>query len=129
MDGEILREYYMIIKSKITNARFESALASVEKLLYNFPSDEWGYYYKGVCEFALEKYPQATKNYLNAIQINPAFGKAYFNLGVCFYITRKYDLALINIGKALIVFTKQRELDKKQRCIDALKYIESERNM
>ena len=129
MDGSILREYYLIIKNKILNERFESALSSCEKLLYNFPSDEWGYYYKGVCEFALEKYPLAIKHYSTAIQLNPGFAQAYFNLAICFFLAKKYDMALINIGKALIIFTKQKELDKKQRCIDALKTIEVERRL
>ena len=123
----ILREYYIAIKSKIKIARFDSAISSIDKLLYNCPNDEWGYYYKGVCEFALEKYQLAMKYFAIAIQINPAFGKAYFNLGICFYLSRKLDLALINFAKALVIFTKQRELDKKRRCIDAIKMVEAVR--
>lgn len=129
MDRGIIREYYLIIKNKILQARFESALMSADKLLHNFPNDYFGYYYKGVCFFALEKYQDSMKNYVKALELNPGFDKAYFNLGVCYYILRKYDYALINIAKALIIFTKQKELDKKQRCMEAIKYIESERRM
>ncbi|MBR5303520.1 MAG: tetratricopeptide repeat protein [Candidatus Gastranaerophilales bacterium] len=127
MKQKILREYYQIIKSKISQSHFETAMINIDKLLYNFPKDEHGYYYKGVCEFATNNHKNAIKYYNAAIKINPAYAKAYFNLGVVYYIYRQYDLALINIGKALVIFSKQKELDKKQRCIDALKLIEKER--
>ena len=129
MNQSIIREYYQIIKSKISQTHFETAMINIDKLLFNFPKDEHGYYYKGVCEFALNNHKNAIKYYSAAIQLNPAYAKAYFNLGVVYYIYRKYDLALINIGKALLIFTKQKELDKKQRCIDALKLIEKERGV
>ena len=127
MKQNILRQYYQIIKSKISQTHFETALINIDKLLYNFPKDEHGYYYKGVCEFALNNHQKAAKCYKAAIKLNPAYAKAYFNLGVIYYINKQYDLALINIGKALIIFSKQKELDKKQRCISALKLIDKER--
>ena len=127
MDGNFLREYYILIRNKILDTRFEAAIASADKLLSAYPRDEWGYYYKGVCFFALEKYKESVRNYTIALQLNPGLAKAYFNLGVCFYIVRKYDLALINIAKAMIIFTKQKELEKEQRCVDALKVIQIER--
>ena len=98
------------------------------KLLQARPEDEQGYYYKGVCEFALEKPQAAIKSYNEAIKRDPGFAKAYFNLGVAYYVLKDYDNALINIGKALIIFSKQKELDKKKRCIDALTLIQKERD-
>jgi tetratricopeptide (TPR) repeat protein len=127
MSQQLLREYYQIIKSKISQMHFETAMINIEKLLYNFPKNEHGYYYRGVCEFAMNNYENAIKCYSAAIKLNPAYAKAYFNLGVVFYVRKQYDSALINIAKALIIFSKQKELDKKQRCIDALKLIEKER--
>ena len=129
MQQKILREYYTIIKNKISLTHFETAMLSIDKLLYNFPKDEHGYYYKGVCEFALNNHNNAIKCYSAAIKLNPAYAKAYFNLGVVYYITKEYDFALINIAKALIIFSKQKELDKKQRCMDAIKLIEKERSV
>lgn len=129
MSQQILRQYYQIIKNKISLMHFETAMINIDKLLYNFPKDEHGYYYKGICEFALNNHKNAIKYYTIAIQLNPAYAKAYFNLGVAYYLFKKYDLALINIGKALLIFSKQKELDKKQRCIDALKLIEKERGV
>lgn len=128
MNPATIREYYQLIKNKIQLAHFETALHTIDKLLDVNPKDEHAYYYKGVCSFALENYKQATKCYSIAIQLNPAHAKAYFNLGVTLYISRQFDLALVNFAKALIIFTKQKELDKKQRAMDAIKLIEKERN-
>lgn len=129
MNQSVIREYYMMIKEKISQTLFESAMSSIDKLLCNFPKDEHGYYYKGVCEFALDNRKNAIKCYMAAIKINPAYAKAYFNLGAAFYEEGQTDLALINIAKALIIFTKQKELDKKQRCVEALKFIQKERKI
>lgn len=125
--NNIIREYYTVIKNRLTQLRFDAALSSVVKLLQACPNDEHGYYYKGVCEFALEKPQAAIKSYNEAIKRDPGFAKAYFNLGVCYFILKNYDSALINIAKALIIFSKRRELDKKKRCIEALNVIERER--
>lgn len=127
MDKEIIKEYHSIIKNKISQSRIESAMGNIEKLLLNFPNDEYGYYYKGVCEFALNNHKEAIKAYLKAIQLNPAFAKAYFNLGACYYDYNDYDNALINIAKAMILFSKLKQLDLKERCVKTIKLIEAER--
>lgn len=127
MDDGIVKEYYAIIKNKIVQADFISALRSIDKLLYNFPNDENGYYYRGVCLFAQEKYEESIKNYQTALKINSKFSKAYFNLGVCYYVLNEYDDALINIAKALVIFSNQKELSSKQRCIEAIRLIDVER--
>ncbi len=127
MDQNVVFEYYAIIKNKISQGNFESALGSIDKLLYNFPNDIYGYYYKAVCEFAQNKHEESIRDYKIVIQLEPGFAKAYFNLGVCYYVYHFYDDALINIGKALFLFTRGREQDSKQRCIEAIKYIDLER--
>lgn len=126
-NNNVINEYYEIIKTKIKQSRFDSALESINKLLYNFPKNELGYYYKGVCELAKGQYEIAIRSYETAISLNPIASKAYFNIGICYYQIDKYDNALINIGKALIIFSKQKDLDSKQRCLDALKIIQTER--
>jgi len=127
MDNSILNEYYLIIKNKISSESFMSALSSIDKLISNFPNNSKGYYYKGVCNFALEKYDEALRAYIKSISLDITNAKAYFNLGVTFYILNKYDDALINIAKALIIFSKTKELDCKKRCAEALNFIQTER--
>ena len=127
INQQIIAQYYSIIKNKIDRMQFNSALASVDKLLTNFPNNEYGYYYKGVCEFALNRLVHSIRSYTNAIELNPAFAKAYFNLGSSHFSMQQYDLALINIAKALVLFTRLKEQDNRQRCLEAIKIIEKER--
>ena len=129
MNDEIINEYYSIIKSKITEGRFESALSSIDKLLYNFPNNANAYYYFGVCHFALNKYDKAETGYSKAINLDITHAKAYFNLGVLYYVQDKLDNALINIAKALILFSKSKEKDCRKRCIQAINYIQNERKL
>ena len=127
MNNEVLKEYYLIIKNKIISAGFHSAMANINKLLASFPNESNAYYYMGVCNFALERYEEAMTAYLKAISLNIAHAKAYFNLGVVYYVQNDFDNALINIGKSLILFSKEKEINSRQRCIDALNFIQSER--
>ena len=127
MDEKIITEYYRIIKNKISQQDFTSAERSADKLIENFPNNENGYYYKGVCNFAQEKYEDAIRSYRAAIRINPLFAKAYFNLGICYNTLSDYDNALISIGRALFIFSKQKNPQAKQRCIEALQTVLKER--
>lgn len=127
MDEKIIEEYYRIIKNKIAQSDFASAERSADKLIENFPKNENGYYYKGVCNFAIEKYEDAARSYKAAIRLNPLFAKAYFNLGICYNTLGDYDNALISIGRALFIFSKQKNAQAKQRCIDALQTVLKER--
>lgn len=124
-----LNEYWAVIKHKISNSNFEAALVNIERLLRVYPKDAQSFYYRGVCYFAMEKYHLAIKEYSIALRLNPAFAKAYFNIGVCYYMINYYDYALINIGKALFIFSRLKELDNKERCKEALELIESEQNL
>lgn len=128
MQNNILKEHFETIKIKIRQSRYETALEDINKILSSCPKSELAHYYKGVCELAMDKVEKAAKSYSNAIKINPAFAKAYFNLGVCFFTLGKMDKALINIGKALVIFSKVKNLSAKKRCIDALNLIQDERN-
>ena len=127
MSDEILTQYYRMIKNKIIQAGFHSAIANINKLLANFPDDSRAYYYMGVCNFALERYEEAMVSYMKAISLDITNAKAYFNLGIIYYLQNDFDSALINIGKALFLFAKQKEIDCKERCIEALNFIQTER--
>ena len=80
MDENVIKEYCFIIKNKVFQQRFESALDDAMRLKRYFPNNEVGHYYCALCEFALQNFEKAQKHYKDAIKINPAFAKAYFNL-------------------------------------------------
>lgn len=123
MDENITKEYYAIIKTKISQGSVKAGLEQKDKLLYNFPSDPVGYYFKGVCFFALESYDVSVKYYINALKLDPAFVKAYYNLGVSYYMLEKKDLALINIAKALVLSTRFKKQEERVRCVNTLRFI------
>ena len=123
MDENVKKEYYSIIKSKISQCSIKTALEYIDQLLHNFPKDFLGYYFKGVCFYALEGYETSVKYYLTSLKINPVFAKTYFNIGISYYMLQKKDLALINLGKALILFSKAKDEEKKLRCINALRIV------
>ena len=127
MDDGLVQQYYTIIRDKIAHFNFESAIRSADKIISYRENDDGAYYYKGVCCFALEKYQDAINFFKKALELNPGFGKAYFNLGATYHVLNKYDTALINIGKALIIFARDKELDCKDRCMQALQLIQDER--
>ena len=124
MDNELLKEHCLTIENRIHNAMFQAAINNCTMLLRTFPKHHLGYYYLGVCYFALEEYEKALKNYNLTLLINPVYSKAYFNLGVTYFMLNSFDSALINIGKALILFSRIKDEKSKERCIQAIKTIQ-----
>ena len=127
MSNEAIKEYCQAIKSRTLLGDYMNGLAIADRLVYSFPNSDKGYYYRAICYFGLNRLKEAAENYETAIRMNPTNAKAYFNLGTCYQKVQQYDLALINIGKALILFTKQNKQDAKLKCIDAINFIEDER--
>ena len=128
MQNDIIKNYCQAIKNKLAQSDSISAMGIADKLVYNFPNCEKGYYYRAVCFFALYKYNEAISNYQIALRINPYYAKAYFNIGTCYYEMKEYDYALINFGKALILFSNQGNRISENKVIDAIKLIVKERN-
>ena len=124
MSNSTIREYCLIIKNKTAQNDYVGALALADRLVYSFPNSEKGYYFRGICYFGIGRIEQAIVNYKAAIKINPLYAKAYFNLGTCYQQLKQNDLALINIGKALILFSNQKKEEAKNKCIEAIRFIE-----
>ena len=124
MDNNVIKEYCHTIKNKAAMGDFASALSLAGRLVYSFPNSKEGYYYRGVCYYGLQQYNEAITNYKIALSLDPLFAKAYFNLASCYQQIRDYDSALIAVGKALILFSKQGKDDSKSRCIEAINFIE-----
>ena len=125
MDNGVIKEYCAAIKNRTAQNDFIGALALAERLVYAFPDSEKGYYFRGLCYYGIERYDQAIANYNMAIKIKPLYAKAYFNLGTCYQQIKHFDSALINIGKAMILFSRQNNETAKNKCIEAIRYIEN----
>lgn len=127
MDNELVQEYYKIVKEKLSQKRFDSALESAKKLTAYYPQNEYGYYYQAICYFTNGNYNEASFNYEKAVEINPLLAKARFNLGLCHYKQGNIDKALISLGAALVLFANSNEEHYKRRALDAINSIEEER--
>jgi len=128
MADNVIRDYCRAIKKKTSMGDYIGALGIADRLAYAFPNSEKGYYYRGICYYGLERLEDSIANYKMALKINPLSAKTYFNLGTCYQQAKQFDLALINIGKALILFSRKKDEDSKLKCIDAIKFIEYKRN-
>jgi len=127
MDNQVIKEYCNVIKRKVSESDYAGAINIAEQLIYNFPNDFHGYYYKAICCFAYERYPEAINFYNITINLNPNYPRAYFNLATTYHKIKYYDLALVNFGKALILFSNKGDKSGKERCIEALQIVQSER--
>ena len=127
MNDDIVSDYCLAIKEKTKTGDFVGALGIADRLVYAYPNSEKGYYYRAICYYGMQRYEESVINYKMALKINPLDAKAYFNLGTSYQQIKQYDLALINFGKALILFSKQGKQDAKNRCIDALSIVDRER--
>ena len=125
-DEKLIAEYYFLIKEKIINGHFISAVTSAEKFVQEFPQCELPHYLKGICHFMLQEYEISINSYEKVLEINPEFARAYYNLGVAYFFVEQTDKALTNIAKALIIFDKRKEEGAKQKCIESLEFIQKE---
>jgi tetratricopeptide (TPR) repeat protein len=55
----------------------------------------------GIVELLMQRWPEAKKNFENAIRSDRGFSDAYNNLGVIFYIGKKYGKAIDRYNKAI----------------------------
>jgi tetratricopeptide (TPR) repeat protein len=55
----------------------------------------------GIVELLMQRWPEAKKDFENAIRSDRQFSDAYNNLGVIFYITKKYGKAIDRYNKAI----------------------------
>ena len=126
-------DLYVDKKWVVSRGSYQSMLEELKNIIasQNKKIDELSSQMKKLAPIYYDKVedcPSWSQPYVNkAIEIDPTFAKAYYNLGAAFHILNKPDDALINIGKALILFSKEKELDCKERCIKALNYIQDER--
>lgn len=58
------------------------------------------YYNAGTSFQQREKWYEAIEQYLEAVQLNPAYGEAWYSLSECCYETGEFDLALLYLDQA-----------------------------
>lgn len=73
----------------------------LETLARENPKDALYPYWLGRLDYDSHRYPEATRRFLQAIELNPQMARAYDNLGLCYYFQNQNDLAVANYQKAI----------------------------
>ena len=75
-----IREMCDKVLAKIEAGDLSRAEMEAEHLYNLYPNDQWVNFLQGICLIRRERYQEATSFFEEAIQINPMFSEAYFNL-------------------------------------------------
>lgn len=129
MEYDIAKEYCKIIQDKINVKDFDGALTNAKKLVAYEPTYAEGYYYLGLCYFALSNYPDSIENYKKSIELNKDFPKTYFNLGITQYYTGKFKEAVLNINTAYGMFKRAKNEEACTKCLEASDFIKEEQGL
>jgi tetratricopeptide (TPR) repeat protein len=73
----------------------------LETLTGENPKDAVYIYWLGRLDYDNRRYPEATRSFQKAVELNPQMARAYDNLGLCYYYQNQNDLALANYQKAI----------------------------
>lgn len=75
-----------------------------------FAATATDYYNAGCTLKERESWFEAIEQYLEAVQLNPAYGEAWYSLAECCYETGEYELALTYLDKADILLKNRSDL-------------------
>ena len=129
MEFAIVKEYCEIIKKKLNMGEYDAALANAGKLLLYSPENADGFYYQGLCHFALGNFEESIKNYKKSIELNPEYAKAYYNLGVTKYYLNKFTEAVNNMETAYKLFQKNQDKPSYTKCLESIEFIKEEQGL
>ena len=129
MEYDITKEYLKIIQNKINMNEFDAALENAKKLTAYFPECAEGYYYQGICYYAIEDYEHSLNNYKKCIELDHNFPKAYYNLGITKYYLGQFKEALNYIEYAYKFFLKANNEEAYKKCLDSIDYIKEEHGL
>ncbi len=129
MEYNIEEEYCKIIQSKIDLQDFDAALVNARKLVKYAPDCARGYYYQGLCYYALSDFDNSINNYEKCIELDHYFAKAYYNLGITIYYLNKIKEAKNYIEYAYKLFLAKKDESSCAKCVDSLEFIKEEHGL
>jgi len=98
---EIDRNTLVSIINDINNGQSKKALTALEKLINEFPDQALLFNLRGACYEATTQFEQSIENFSKAIEINPNYAEALYNLGVVQKKAGKLDEAIYSYKKAI----------------------------
>ena len=126
MGYDVRREYLDIIAGKICVRDFMGALENVNRLLGYDPEFAEAHYFRGICNYSLENYPESVRDYQKALKYEPNHAKARFNLGVSRYAQGLLEEALFNVIVAYQIFKKNDDQSGMEKCRETAEALKSE---
>jgi tetratricopeptide (TPR) repeat protein len=85
----------------INNKKLDDALDILKELIINFPNDFFLENFYAAILLNKKDFHNAEKFLKKSIKNNEEFASSYFNLGILYYETRKYNEAINNFSKSL----------------------------
>jgi tetratricopeptide (TPR) repeat protein len=92
---------FSLAMAYIQIARPDWARPVLESLAAGDPKQALYPYWLGRLDYDGHKYPEATRHFQHAIELDPRMARAYDNLGLCYYYQNQNDLAVENYKKAI----------------------------
>jgi tetratricopeptide (TPR) repeat protein len=99
-------ENLKLIINLLNQKNFNQSLALSTELLAEFPKSILLFNIIGASNSGLYQFDDAIKSYQNAIQINPNYAEAYYNMGIAYRNLDSYKLAIDCYSKALEINPK-----------------------
>ena len=70
--------------SFLNSGRIKEAVDVIEPLIKNFQNEPLLYNIRGVCNHSCQNYKVAIEDFQRAVELNPGYAEAYYNLGVSY---------------------------------------------
>ena len=89
------------IVNDLNNGQNNKALIALDKLINEFPDQALLFNLRGACYESISHFEQSIENFSKAIEINPNYAEALYNLGVVQKKAGKLDEAIYSYKKAI----------------------------
>ena len=99
LDSNIL----VTIVNDLSNGQSHKALIALDNLINEFPDQSLLFNLRGACYDATGEFEQSIENFSKAIEINPNYAEAFYNLGVAQKKAGKLDDAIYSYQKAIAI--------------------------
>lgn len=126
MGYDVKCEYLDLVAGKICQRDYAGALDNVNRLISYDPDFADAYYFRGICNYSLEKYQESIDDYQKALKLEPKHAKARFNIGASKYAQGFLEEALFNVVVAYQVFKRNNEYEAMEKCKETVKILKNE---
>ncbi|NIT14465.1 MAG: hypothetical protein GTN99_09570, partial [Candidatus Dadabacteria bacterium] len=99
-DDKALTDQKTLAMSSLRRRNYKQALEEIEVAEQMAPKDPEVHFIRGIILFAIQDSKGAEQSYKNAIELNPDYSKAHFNICGLYLQNKSYDEATVHCQKA-----------------------------